>query len=455
MEEIIGKFVTRVQQCEKHIKLVLEDLSNIKLQHDELLGQHKVALQSTEEELADQRPATGEETAAKDEPKKEANSQEEKIKQLPNGRSIQKKVDRSQRENIEQLDKKDGDQENEIQRLADTVASDEESIAQLKDEVKKEKQNAKPAPAVQDVKIECLKNNLADQKRATEKEGTTKNGAIEGASTHRTRDEPLKKTRKKQNEKTEGPNETTTGKKESVPRSKDALEQEKESVTAAQQDARQAQQRGTPPPSTPQTSKSFNVELRQARLLSLNLTSTAGSSISPSLQQALVHSDKQSASCLLAANAQVGAPALHMAALFGDVELAKFLIARGAAVNEPCDAQSEKPGRSVHGVTPMHLAFATQNEEMIRYLHHTGGKFTRPHFRHQRTTAPPLWLVSSRWLNMFGEDAAKVVGVLKLLKYLGWNTEDKLNKNHENMRTIVQRELKGRPVLQKAVLAEL
>ncbi|CAK1366097.1 unnamed protein product [Cercospora beticola] len=443
MEEIVGRFVTRVQQCEKHIKLVLADLSNIKLQHDELLGQHKAALQSTEEELVDQRPATGEETAAKDEPKKEANSRKEKIKQLPRG------------QNIEQLDKKDGDQENEIRRLADTVASDNESIAQLKDEVKKEKQNAKSAAAVQDVKVESVKNNLADQKRATEKEGTTKNGAIEGASTHKKRGEPLDKTSMKQNEKITGLDETTTSKNESITRSKKALEQEKESATAKQQDATEAQQPGTPPPRPPQTSDSVNVELRQARLNSLNLTSTKGSTISQSLRKALVHSDKQRASCLLAADAQVGAPALHMAALFGDVELAKFLIARGAAVNEPCDAHSEKQGRFVHGVTPMHLAIATQNEKMIRYLHHTGGKFTRLHLRHQRTTAPPLWLVSGRWLNMFGEDTAKVVGVLKLLKDLGWNKEDKLNRKHENMRAIVQRELKGRPVLQKAVLAEL
>ncbi|PPJ51113.1 hypothetical protein CBER1_07908 [Cercospora berteroae] len=446
MEELIGKCVT---EAAEHIGLVL---NKIKEQHAEVLQQHNAELESLRKELADQKRATGDETVAKDEAEKEASSQKEKVAQPDKGGSDQKKDSPSQREKNEQLDEKDRDRENEIQRPEDTVASENKPIAQPNDEVKKKKENAKSASAVKNVKIESLKNDLADPKCTTDRGSTTKNAAIEEASADKRRYDPLEKTRKKQNEKIAGPDETTTSKKESITRSKKALEHEKEGATAMQQDARQAQQPGPPPPSPPQTSES---ELRQAWLNCLNLTSTAGSTISSSLQEALVHSDKQSASCLLAADAQVGAPALHMAALFGDVELVKFLIARGAAVNEPCDASSEKSGRSVHGVTPMHLAVATQNEEMIRYLHHTGGKFTRPHLRHQRTTAPPLWLVSSRWLNMFGEDTAKVVSVLKLLKELGWDKGDKLNRKHENMRTIVQRELKGRPVLQKAILAEL
>lgn len=446
MEELIAKCVT---EAAEHIELVLNKIQD---QHAEVLQQHNAELESLRKELADQKRATGHETVATDEAEKEASSQKEKFKQLDKGDSDQEKDTPSQKEKNEQLDKKNRDRENEIQRLGDTVASENKSNAEPKDESKKEKGKTRSASAAQDVKNESVKNNLADQKRVTEKESTAKTGAIEGAFNHGKRREPLGKTCSEQAEKITGLDEPITSKNGSILRSKKALEQEKESVTARHQDARQAQQPGTPSPSPPRTSES---ELRQAWLNSLNLTSTAGSNISSSLQEALVHSDKQRASCLLAADAQVGAPALHMAALFGDVELAKFLIARGAAVNEPCDAHSEKQGRFVHGVTPMHLAIATQNEKMIRYLHHTGGKFTRLHLRHQRTTAPPLWLVSSRWLNMFGENTAKVVGILKLLKRLGWEKEDKLNKQHENMRTIVQRELKGRPVLQKAVLAEL
>lgn len=74
------------------------------------------------------------------------------------------------------------------------------------------------------------------------------------------------------------------------------------------------------------------------------LTPTNASTMSSSRKKALIFGDKQTIASVLAREPLVGASALHRAALFGDVQVAKLLVARGLPVNGLCNAQSEQPG---------------------------------------------------------------------------------------------------------------
>ncbi|KAF2208702.1 hypothetical protein CERZMDRAFT_101144 [Cercospora zeae-maydis SCOH1-5] len=312
--------------------------------------------------------------------------------------------------------------------------------------------------------IRYLKNQLAGQKRTTDEERQAKYEARKEASSVKEEIKRLRQVCDNGYDKAQELRNTVASKNKSIAELNTQLDKERENAASAYQSgynagkeaARQAQQPADPSPNAPPTTEPVRDGLRQAWLHSLMLISTTGSAMYLSLSKALAVNDRPTISRLLAADARFGAPALHLAALFGDIELAKLLLGRGAAVNEVCDARSEKPGRRVHGVTAMHLAIAAHRHDMIRHLHHAGAKFTAPHLKHgKRATAPPRWLVSGRFLDMFGDDTAEVASVLRLLKRLGWNKYDGLNDRYENMRSIAERELQGRVELQKAILAEL
>lgn len=255
-------------------------------------------------------------------------------------------------------------------------------------------------------------------------------------------------------------NDTVASKNSSIAKLNKDLDREKANTKAAyingfnagQQAAKKPPMVKKPEPDRPV----IDVMLRQSWLNNLMLTPTTASTMSSSLKKALILGDKQTVASVLAREPLIGAPALHMAALFGDVEVAKLLVARGVPVNGICDAQSEKFGQLVHGVTPMHLAIGAQHGDMVRYLHSVGGTFFASDAgRGKRSSAPPLWLISKRWLNMVGDDPKRIVSILRTMKKLGWNTNASLNEGGDTMRSLARKNLSGRIELQSAVLAEL
>lgn len=104
----------------------------------------------------------------------------------------------------------------------------------------------------------------------------------------------------------------------------------------------------------------------------------------------------------------------------------------------------------------MHLAIGAQHGDMVRYLHSVGGSFLASDAgKGNRSSAPPLWLISKKWLNLVGDDLNSVVSVLRTTKKLGWNTDAGLNECGDTMRGLIRKHLSGRIEVQSAVLAEL
>ncbi|KAM3417475.1 hypothetical protein BST61_g5719 [Cercospora zeina] len=467
MEEIISKCVAGLQRCREdmrkyglrsaaeHVGPVLEHLGKFRLEHAQLLEQHDAEIQSLKKDLADQKRTGEAEGDAKREAWKMYFSQNEEIEKLNDKISttntsiiqLHKDLDKEKHnalssyeaghkaglEDINRLREMYTQGEDKIKELNDKISTKNMSIAQLHKDVDKEKHNALSASqAGHQAGLEEIKRlrEMCTQGEAKIKELNDKISTTNMSITQLHKD----------------------------------LDKEKHNASSAYEAghkagleaARQARPPANPFFAPPHPMAPGRAEIRQARLRSLMLTSKTGSTLPEPLLQALVHNDKPSVSRLLAASPQVGAPALHIAALFGDVDFAKSLLARGASVNEVCDARSEHSGRALNGVTPMHLAIAAQRPDMIRFLRYAGGSFSAPRLRSgQRTTAPPLWLVCCRFLNMFGDDTAKVIGVLRLLKQLGWNKHNELNCKNEDMRMVVWRELGGRVELRNAILAEL
>lgn len=177
-----------------------------------------------------------------------------------------------------------------------------------------------------------------------------------------------------------------------------------------------------------------------------------------SLKEALRSGKVDLVRSVLRAERNVPTPALHMVALFGDVQIAKLLLDKGMDVNGTCTVKSAKAGEhTVHGVTPMHCAIGAQHNDMIKLLASRGGSFLMaPASSGHRTSAPPLWLISKRWLDMTcKDDAASVVAVLKTMEESGWNVQAKLNKDGDSMATRAGKELNDRQALKRAVLGFL
>jgi len=79
----------------------------------------------------------------------------------------------------------------------------------------------------------------------------------------------------------------------------------------------------------------------------------------------------------------LGITPLHFAAIFGDVELAKFLVSRGAGVNANAEAEDHIFGRE--SVTPLDAA---RHTAMIEYLKSVGAKAMLPQPEPPPTPAP-------------------------------------------------------------------
>ncbi|KAI5364677.1 Putative ankyrin repeat-containing domain superfamily [Septoria linicola] len=320
----------------------------------------------------------------------------------------------------------------------------------------------------QNAAIMSLRKDLANQTNATEKERIAKDEARKLALDSRKTSDRLKDTLGIRNDTIEQSKVTLASKNASIAKLNASLDHEKANAQSAYHlgfdtGHHAAQTNKQPPPQPAQRSETpeervpmINVTLRERWLNDLMLEPTTGPGMSSSLKKALILGDKRTVKSMIATNTWLGAPALHLAALFGDVEMAKALVAQGVHVNSICNARSEKPGKLVHGVTPLHLAVAAHQKPMIRYLCSIGGSLSAPALgRGTRSSAPPLWLISKRSLNMAGDEAKDIVGVVRLLKQLGWDSDAQLNDDGDDMRSLARKKLGGRVELQSALLAEL
>lgn len=205
-----------------------------------------------------------------------------------------------------------------------------------------------------------------------------------------------------------------------------------------------------PPQQTPATPLPVDIKYRENLLTELNLTTNPKQQLSWRLKQAIVTGNQRDVASRIDNGDHVGPPALHLAALFDELEIAKLLVERGSAdVNGQCTCNSSKPGLSVYGVTPMHLAIGAQNVKLIRYLARKKGFFGRQ----KRHSAPPLWLLNERWLSKPGNDnPQKMRSVLETMQDCNWDTNARLNEDGKRMRDLAKTQLVSRPALQRVVL---
>ncbi|KXT01471.1 hypothetical protein AC578_9533 [Pseudocercospora eumusae] len=208
-------------------------------------------------------------------------------------------------------------------------------------------------------------------------------------------------------------------------------------------------------PPTPPRTPVVDMKSRDALLTELNLTTNPGQALSWRMKQAIITGNQKDVASRIDNGDHVGPPALHLAALFNELEIASLLVERGGAnVNGQCTCNSSKPGKSVYGVTPMHLAIGARNVKMIQYLAENGGNFGRQAAgARQRYSAPPLWLLNERWLSKPGHaEPQKVVTVLATMKDCGWDTYARLNEDGQTMEDLAEKKLASRPALHGAVL---
>ncbi|CAK3827781.1 viral A-type inclusion [Lecanosticta acicola] len=153
---------------------------------------------------------------------------------------------------------------------------------------------------------------------------------------------------------------------------------------------------------------------------------------------------------------------LHHAALFGELEIARHVLSQQHIdPNTTCSILGASDHR-LGGVTPMHLALGAQQKQMLQLLFDSGGSVHLPPPQQSRhggsrktSAAPPMWLVSRRWLDLVGEK--DVGGVLEGLKNLGWDPHAVLSHHRQKgelqtMRSLARRDLCDRPELQREVL---
>ncbi|KAK4501552.1 hypothetical protein PRZ48_007361 [Zasmidium cellare] len=201
-----------------------------------------------------------------------------------------------------------------------------------------------------------------------------------------------------------------------------------------------------PPPTVPQTKLT-------EWLSQLQLKPNEGEFLDSSIELAIRSGDTNRLSQLLTSPyaPRLVAPALHIAALTNDLPTATLLLTHAPHLAKlPCVAKSSS-GKTIHGITPMHCAIGAQHKDMIRLLHAHGADLLAVPVGKHRVSAPPLWLVSERWLGMTGKGSVEdFVGVLEVLRGCGWRKGDGLNKEGDTMRKLV-RGLMGREGLVKGV----
>jgi tetratricopeptide (TPR) repeat protein len=141
---------------------------------------------------------------------------------------------------------------------------------------------------------------------------------------------------------------------------------------------------------------------------------------------------------------------LHLAALFGEVEIARILIESGRGVDEVCrtaklgqDAKLRRRQRRADGyniwVTPMHLAIGAQQQGMIRLLAQYRARLGIPSTNkredpERRATAPPRWLLGKEVLRLIEcREAQDVIQTVVSLTNVQWNINDGLDHEGRTM----------------------
>ena len=145
------------------------------------------------------------------------------------------------------------------------------------------------------------------------------------------------------------------------------------------------------------------------------------------LGDAITSGDLEATKVLLASTASTE-KALHVAALFGETEIAKLLIEKGSKSDDTCKTAKLSKGDTRshshnHCVTPLHLAIAAQQHDMIRLLDNDSACWDE-----QETwvsgsrvviSAPPRWLFFEEWLRLIGcTDPMEVVRTVDTLRAL-------------------------------------
>ncbi|KAK5673974.1 hypothetical protein LTS10_013260 [Elasticomyces elasticus] len=155
---------------------------------------------------------------------------------------------------------------------------------------------------------------------------------------------------------------------------------------------------------------------------------------------------------------------LHLMALFGETTMARTLLntspAVPALVNESCVIQKKLAAQETTFVTPLHLACGARQEGMVRPLLANGASLN---YDGVTTTAPPLWLLSGRWLALVNHDQAAltrsrwhlssspkqakdIIRIIEALTDHGWNVNSSLNRAGDTLLVLARkrkREFRG------------
>lgn len=158
----------------------------------------------------------------------------------------------------------------------------------------------------------------------------------------------------------------------------------------------------------------------------------------PALEDAMVRGDLAAVQTILGPEDLTWRPSrsLHIAALFGETEMAEALIRKNGSVNGLCTTTSARPGALSHNVTPLHLAIGARHEAMIRLLVRHGAGLLPSDFvmGSSRASAPPLWLISERWISLTRcTDPQEIIDIMQVLISLGLDINAPLNLEGQTM----------------------
>lgn len=184
---------------------------------------------------------------------------------------------------------------------------------------------------------------------------------------------------------------------------------------------------------SPPTELHPNASTRESWLQELNIDVRAD------YRAAIARSDKGEVQKLLRAN-KTASGALHVAALFNEVEIAKILLEAGSNINATCRMVrlTENPARPdgwVYTLTPLHVAIGAHQREMVRFLKQQGASLGIPQRSsqdpHKAPMAPARFLLSKGWLRMSRcEDVKEVAATLDVLTAQPgpWDINARLNE---------------------------
>ena len=108
---------------------------------------------------------------------------------------------------------------------------------------------------------------------------------------------------------------------------------------------------------------------------------------------------------------------------------------REALVRSTCAVH--KGPREVSGITALHLAFATRQEGMIRFLLDKGAQidYKSPSAR----ASPPTWLINKRLEGVAQDgDAEKVLAIVAMLEHeFDWSVDNQVNAKGKTFMELV------------------